>query len=36
MEVRFSNMRVEEALGTGAEVLVTGRPFCVLSSEDGV
>ncbi len=31
---RFSNMRVDEALGTGAKTLVTGCPFCVLNFED--
>lgn len=25
---------MEEALGTGAEVLVTGCPFCILNFED--
>lgn len=31
---KFEEMGVEEALGTGAEVLVTGCPFCVLNFED--
>lgn len=35
-EERFSNMRMEEAIGTGAEVLVTGCPSCVASFEDSV
>lgn len=29
-------MRVEEALGTGAEVLVTGCPFFMSNSGDSV
>ncbi|MHA2135229.1 MAG: hypothetical protein ACXAEN_26550 [Candidatus Thorarchaeota archaeon] len=29
-------MRVEEALRTGARMLVTGCPFCVLNSEDSM
>lgn len=33
-EERFSNLRLEEAVGTGAEVLVTVCPFCVLNFED--
>ena len=35
-EERFLNMRVEEALGTGAEVLVTGCPFFMSNSGDSV
>ncbi|MFQ5885345.1 MAG: (Fe-S)-binding protein, partial [Thermoplasmata archaeon] len=31
---RFSNLRVEEAVGTNANLLVTGCPFCVLNFED--
>lgn len=31
---RSSNMRVEEAVETGAEGLVMGCPFCVLNLED--
>ncbi|MCK4445277.1 MAG: Fe-S oxidoreductase, partial [Thermoplasmata archaeon] len=31
---RFSNMRVEEASSTGAEMLVTACPFCVSNFED--
>ncbi len=31
MEERFSNLRLEEALGTGADVLVTAEPLCVLN-----
>jgi len=33
-EERFSNMRVEEAIGTGTETLVTACPFCILNFED--
>lgn len=31
---RFSNLRVEEAVGANANALVTGCPFCVLNFED--
>jgi Fe-S oxidoreductase len=31
---RFSNLRLEEAVGTDANVLVTGCPFCILNFED--
>ncbi|MCK5290969.1 MAG: (Fe-S)-binding protein [Thermoplasmata archaeon] len=32
---RFSNLRMEEAVGTSANVLATGCPFCILNFEDG-
>ncbi len=33
---RFSDMRVEEALSTGANVLVTACPSCISCLEDSV
>ncbi len=33
-EERFSNIRVEEALDTEANMLVTSCPFCILNFED--
>jgi Fe-S oxidoreductase len=34
MAERFSNLRIEEAIGTGAEVLVTACPYCITALED--
>ncbi|MDA8234201.1 MAG: (Fe-S)-binding protein [Clostridia bacterium] len=31
---RFSNLRLEQAIGLGAEVLVTSCPYCITSFED--
>ena len=31
---RFSNIRVEQAVKTGAEVLATACPYCVFALED--
>ena len=31
---RFSNLRIEQAIGTGAEVLATACPYCVFALED--
>jgi Fe-S oxidoreductase len=31
---RFSDIRIEQALGTGAEVLVTACPYCITMLED--
>ena len=31
---RFSNLRLEQALGVGAEVLVTSCPYCITNFED--
>ena len=31
---RFSNLRVEQAIGVGAEVLVTSCPYCITALED--
>jgi Fe-S oxidoreductase len=31
---RFSNLRVEQALGVGAEVLATSCPYCIANFED--
>jgi len=33
-EERFSNIRVEQAVGIGAEVLATACPYCVTALED--
>ncbi|MDP2674937.1 MAG: (Fe-S)-binding protein [Dehalococcoidia bacterium] len=33
---RFADLRVEEALDTGAEILVTACPHCIACLEDGV
>ncbi|MCK4444845.1 MAG: (Fe-S)-binding protein [Thermoplasmata archaeon] len=33
-EERFSNLRVEEALGTGVDTILTACPFCILNFED--
>lgn len=34
MPERFSNLRIEEAIGTGAEVLITACPYCITALED--
>jgi Fe-S oxidoreductase len=31
---RFSDLRIEQALGVGAEVLVTSCPYCITMFED--
>ena len=31
---RFSNLRVEQALAAGAEVLATSCPYCITAFED--
>ena len=31
---RFSNIRLEQAIGVGAEVLVTSCPYCITQFED--
>ena len=31
---RFCDLRVEQALGIGAEVLVTACPYCIANFED--
>jgi Fe-S oxidoreductase len=31
---RFSDLRLEQAIGTGAEVLVTSCPYCIANFED--
>jgi Fe-S oxidoreductase len=31
---RFSNLRLEQAIGLGAEVLVTSCPYCITALED--
>ncbi|HNU71965.1 MAG TPA: (Fe-S)-binding protein, partial [Thermodesulfobacteriota bacterium] len=31
---RFSDLRVEQAIGVGAEVLVTACPYCITMLED--
>ena len=31
---RFSDLRLEQALGVGAEVLVTACPYCISNFED--
>jgi Fe-S oxidoreductase len=33
-EERFSNLRVEQAIGVGAEVLATSCPYCITALED--
>ena len=33
---RFADIRVQEALATGAEVLVTACPFCIACLEDSL
>jgi Fe-S oxidoreductase len=33
-EERFSNLRVEQAVGLGAEVLATSCPYCITALED--
>jgi Fe-S oxidoreductase len=31
---RFANLRLEQAVGVGAEVLVTACPYCITNFED--
>jgi Fe-S oxidoreductase len=31
---RFSDLRMEQAIGVGAEVLVTSCPYCITMFED--
>ena len=31
---RFSTLRVEQAVGTGAQVLATSCPYCITALED--
>jgi Fe-S oxidoreductase len=31
---RFSDLRMEQAMGVGAEVLVTSCPYCITMFED--
>jgi Fe-S oxidoreductase len=31
---RFSDLRMEQAIGVGAEVLVTACPYCITMFED--
>ncbi len=33
-EERFSDLRIEQAIGVGAEVLVTACPYCITNFED--
>ena len=33
-EERFSNLRIEQAIETGAEILVTACPYCITALED--
>lgn len=33
---RFSNLRLEQAMGVGAEVLVTSCPYCITNFEDSM
>jgi Fe-S oxidoreductase len=35
-EIRLAQQRVQEALGTGAEILVTACPFCMLTLDEAV
>jgi Fe-S oxidoreductase len=35
MSERFSNLRLEQAIGVGAEVLATCCPYCITQFEDG-
>ncbi|HHU77129.1 MAG TPA: (Fe-S)-binding protein [Firmicutes bacterium] len=34
MEERFSNIRIEEAVSLGAEILVTACPYCIVGLEE--
>jgi Fe-S oxidoreductase len=36
IEERLAHQRVQEAIDTGAEILATACPFCVLTLEDAV
>jgi Fe-S oxidoreductase len=31
---RFSDLRIEQAIGVGADVLVTSCPYCIANFED--
>ena len=31
---RFSDLRIEQAIGVGAEVLATSCPYCITNFED--
>lgn len=31
---RFSNLRIEQAMKVGADVLVTSCPYCIINFED--
>jgi len=31
---RFANLRLDQAIGVGAEVLVTACPYCITNFED--
>jgi Fe-S oxidoreductase len=33
-EERFSDIRLDQAIGVGAEVLVTSCPYCITNFED--
>ncbi|MBA7597690.1 hypothetical protein ES703_04696 [subsurface metagenome] len=33
---RFSDIRIEQAIGLGAEFLVTACPYCIINFEDSV
>ena len=33
-EERFSNLRLEQAVKTGAEILITACPYCISMFED--
>ena len=35
-EERFADLRIQQALEVGAEVLVTACPYCILMFEDSV
>jgi Fe-S oxidoreductase len=35
-EERFSNLRLEQAIKVGAEVLATSCPYCITQFEDSV
>jgi Fe-S oxidoreductase len=34
MSERFSNIRLQQAIGVGAEVLATACPYCITQFED--
>jgi Fe-S oxidoreductase len=31
---RFSDLRLDQAVGTGAEILITSCPYCITNFED--